>query len=360
MIKKIKVLLVDDSALVLKILTTALNLTDDIHVVGTATDPYMARERIKELAPDVLTLDVEMPRMDGLSFLANLMRLRPMPVVMISTLTRKGSEVTLNALELGAVDFIAKPSADMQGNLDEFVREVQDKVRSAARARVRPLEGPAGGHAPASAAPVRAPKATVSTAFKHMIAIGASTGGTEAIKAVLMGLPADCPPIVVTQHIPPQFSASYAKRLDDTCAMRVVEASHNQPILAGTVYIAPGDQHLSVHKFNGDYMCKLSQGERVNRHRPAVDVLFDSVIAHTDKNTIGVLLTGMGADGARGLLRMHDHGCYTIVQDEESSVVWGMPGAAANLGAADEILPLSKIAARLLQLPKTGRAIRAG
>jgi len=352
--KKIRVLVVDDSALVLKILTTALNLTDDLEVVGTATDPFMAREKIKTLNPDVLTLDVEMPRMDGISFLGNLMRLRPMPVVMISTLTSKGSEVTLNALELGAVDFIAKPSASLQGNIEEFAREVQEKVRAAAGARVQPLEKPLVAAVAAKPSGIRS-----STVFKHMIAIGASTGGTEAIKAVLMGLPADCPPIVITQHIPSQFSASYARRLNDTCAMNVSEASHNSPILSGHAYIAPGDQHLQIFKTNGKYVCKLSSGERVNRHRPAVDVLFDSVIEHADKSAIGVILTGMGADGAQGLLRMYEHGCYTIAQDEASSVVWGMPGSAVNLGAADEVLPLSKIAARLLQAPRADRGRRS-
>ncbi|MFT7132138.1 MAG: two-component system chemotaxis response regulator CheB [Cyclobacteriaceae bacterium] len=226
--KKIRVLVVDDSALVLKILTTALSMTDDIEVVGTATDPYMARDKIKELRPDVLTLDVEMPKMDGISFLGNLMRLRPMPVVMISTLTSKGSDVTLNALELGAVDFIAKPSATRAGNIAEFAREVQDKVRAAAGARMQPLEKRIAVAMPASSSATRG-----SSVFRHMIAIGASTGGTEAIKAVLMGLPADCPPIVIIQHIPAQFSASYARRLDATCAMSVTEASHNSPILAG-------------------------------------------------------------------------------------------------------------------------------
>jgi two-component system chemotaxis response regulator CheB len=352
--KKIRVLVVDDSALVLKILTTALSMTDDIEVVATATDPYMARDKIKKLCPDVLTLDVEMPKMDGIRFLSNLMRLRPMPVVMISTLTSKGSDAALKALELGAVDFIAKPNGMLAGNIAEFATEVQDKVRAAASARVQPLEKRIVVAKPASSSATRG-----SSAFGHMIAIGASTGGTEAIKALLMDLPADCPPIVITQHIPAQFSESYARRLDDTCAMNVSEASHNSPILCGHAYIAPGDQHLQIVKTNGKFFCKLSSGELVNRHRPAVDVLFDSVIAHADKSTIGVLLTGMGADGAQGMLRLHQHGCYTIVQDEATSVVWGMPGAAVKLGAVDEVLPLSKIAARLLERPTAGRSRKA-
>jgi two-component system chemotaxis response regulator CheB len=354
--KKIRVLVVDDSALVLKILTTALSMTDDIEVVGTATDPYMAREKIKKLCPDVLTLDVEMPKMNGIKFLSNLMRLRPMPVVMISTLTREGSDVTLNALEMGAVDFIAKPNASLAGNIAEFASEVQDKVRAAASARVQPLKKKKKlvVATPASSSAMRG-----SSVFASMIAIGASTGGTEAIKDVLMGLPADCPPIVITPHIPGQFSASYARRLDDTCAMNVSEASHNSPILSGHAYIAPGDQHLQIAKINGKFVCKLTSGERVNHHRPSVDVLFDSVVAHGDKNTIGVLLTGMGADGAQGMLRLYQHGCYTIAQDEASSVVWGMPRAAINLDAVDEVLPLSKIAARLLQLPKADRSCEA-
>jgi two-component system chemotaxis response regulator CheB len=352
--KKIRVLVVDDSALVLKILTAALSMTEDIEVVGTATDPYMAREKIKKLCPDVMTLDVEMPKMDGIRFLSNLMRLRPMPVVMISTLTSKGSDVALNALELGAVDFIPKPNAMLAGNIDEFATEVQDKVRAAASARMQPLEKRVTVATPASSSATRG-----SSVFGHMIAIGASTGGTEAIKTVLMDLPADCPPIVITQHIPAQFSASYARRLDDTCAMNVSEASHNSPILSGHAYIAPGDQHLEIVKTNGKLFCKLSRGELVNRHRPAVDVLFDSVIAHGDKRAIGVLLTGMGADGAQGMLRLHEHGFYTIAQDEASSVVWGMPSAAIKLGAVDEVLPLSKIAARLLEVPKANLSRKA-
>jgi two-component system chemotaxis response regulator CheB len=356
--KKIRVLVGDDSALVLKILTTALSMTDDIEVVATATDPYMARDKIKKLCPDVLTLDVEMPKMDGIRFLRNLMRLRPMPVVMISTLTSKGSDVALNALELGAVDFIAKPDARLDGNIIEFATEVQDKVRAAASARVQPLQKKVAVATPTTT-PASSSAKRGSSVFGRMIAIGASTGGTEAIKTVLMDLPADCPPIVITQHIPAQFSASYARRLDDTCAMNVSEAIHNGPILSGHAYIAPGDKHLQIVKTYGKFFCKLSSSELVNRHRPAVDVLFDSVIAHADKSTIGVLLTGMGADGAQGMLRLHEHGFYTIAQDESSAVVWGMPGAAVKLGAVDEVLPLSKIAARLLQLPKAGRSRKA-
>ncbi|MCB1644929.1 MAG: chemotaxis response regulator protein-glutamate methylesterase, partial [Pseudomonadales bacterium] len=298
MAKKIRVLVVDDSALVLQILTTALTDAGDIEVVGTAMDPYDAREKIKQLNPDVITLDVEMPKMDGISFLNNLMRLRPLPVVMISTLTSRGSVVTLKALEIGAVDFIAKPNASLAGDIDDFIQDVQEKVRGAAKARIQTLEN---RQRTVPAKPVSATRPRAPNLYSHVIAIGASTGGTEAIKSVLQDMPGDSPPMVITQHIPAKFSTSYARRLDECCAVNVFEAEHNMPVKAGCAYIAPGDFHLSIERFNGELLCKLDQSERVNRHRPAVDVLFDSVIRVCGKKAIGVLLTGMGADGAAGL-----------------------------------------------------------
>jgi two-component system chemotaxis response regulator CheB len=356
--KKIRVLVVDDSALIRQILTSALNAADDIEVVGAAMDPIRARDMIKELNPDVLTLDVEMPKMDGISFLSNLMRLRPMPVVMVSTLTSKASSVTLNALEMGAVDYIEKPNAGLSGDIAVFAAEVQEKIRVAASANVKQLKV-----VPKRALPSNLKLQDVDVAqqvFSHIIAIGASTGGTEAIKAVLSGLPANCPPIVIAQHIPENFSASFAKRLNNTCAIRAVEASHNQPVVAGTAYVAPGDQHLTLRNISGRYHCWLDKKPKVNRHRPSVDVLFDSVIESVSRaKAIGVILTGMGNDGAAGLRRMRDAGIFTIAQDEASSVVWGMPGAAVKLDGACQIMPLDKIAAHLMKLPKISREQRA-
>ena len=351
---KIRVLVIDDSALIRQILTSALNAANDIEVVGAATDPIRAREMIKQLNPDVLTLDVEMPKMDGISFLSNLMRLRPMPVVMVSTLTSKSSTVTLNALELGAVDYIEKPNASLSGDIEAFAAEVQEKIRIAAVANVRQLKA-----APKQALPsnLKLPEVSADAQiFSHLIAIGASAGGTEAIKEVLKSLPVNCPPIVIAQHIPEKFSASFAKRLNDTCAIRAVEASHNQPVVPGTAYIAPGDQHLTIRAISGKYHCWLDKKGKVNRHRPSVDVLFDSVVDQVVRaKAIGVILTGMGADGAAGLRRMRDAGIFTIAQDEATSVVWGMPGAAVKLGGACQVMALNKIAGHLLKLPKMPR-----
>jgi len=347
---KIRVLIVDDSALVRQLLTAAFDATEDIQVVGTAIDSFAAREKIKQLQPDVITLDVEMPGMDGISFLSNLMRLRPMPVVMVSTMTTKGCAVTLNALELGAVDYVAKPDALLNGDLTGFIEEVQEKVRGAASAKVRPLDIRKKKISETNQLDF-ASQASVIKHFDHIVTIGASTGGTEAIKDVLLDLPVNAPSIVITQHIPANFSASFASRLDSLCAIRVVEAKHNQPVNPGTAYIAPGGQHLTVHRMNGHYVCKLDSSPPVNRHRPAVDVLFDSVNKHANGKAIGVLLTGMGSDGAAGLLRLKETGCYTIAQDETSSVVWGMPGSAVRLNAADDVLPLLKIAAQIMSLP---------
>jgi two-component system, chemotaxis family, protein-glutamate methylesterase/glutaminase len=354
--EKVRVLIVDDSALVRKLLSSMLASDPAIEVVGTAADPLIAREKIKQLAPDVLTLDVEMPRMDGLTFLDNLMRLRPMPVVMVSSLTSQGADVTLRALELGAVDFFNKPGADLTGTFVESAAEICAKVKLAAIARprertvVRKLDVP-----PRLSADAVLPRTqTAGTrGGTRIIAIGASTGGTEAIRVVLEAMPPDAPPILITQHIPAAFSGPFAARMDNCSAMRVCEARDGQPIQPGHAYIAPGSQHLLVMWDGAKHVCRLHDGPPVNRHKPAVDVLFRSMAASVGAAGIGVLLTGMGDDGARGLAEMREAGSPTLVQDEASSVVWGMPGAAWKAGAAEEMLPLDDIAARILALAIT-------
>jgi two-component system chemotaxis response regulator CheB len=368
--QKVRVLIVDDSALVRKVLSTMLESDPGIEVVGTAADPLIAREKIKQLNPDVLTLDVEMPRMDGLTFLENLMRLRPMPVVMVSTLTEKGADVTLRALELGAIDFFTKPSADLANTFMEHAPEICAKVRLAAGAKPRErseviqLDHPrheVRHDAPRLEVPPRLsadavlPRAQTagSRGGTRIIAIGASTGGTEAIRVVLAAMPPTAPPIVITQHIPAAFSGPFAARMDTCSAMRVCEARDGQPIQPGHAYIAPGSQHLLVMWDGAKHVCRLHDGPPVNRHKPAVDVLFRSMAASVGAATIGVLLTGMGDDGARGLGELKEIGAPTLVQDEASSVVWGMPGAAWKAGAASEMLPLDAIAARLLALAQT-------
>ncbi|HET7810316.1 MAG TPA: chemotaxis response regulator protein-glutamate methylesterase [Steroidobacteraceae bacterium] len=352
--RKIKVLVVDDSALVRQILVEILKAARDIEVVGTASDPFMARERIKELNPDVLTLDVEMPRMDGLTFLANLMRLRPMPVVMVSSLTERGAETTLRALELGAVDFVSKPRIDIAGTLKNFSEEILGKIRMAAEARVVARRAPmitsvAPKHSADAILPADAGRRMLRTT-ERIIAVGASTGGTEAIRELLMGLPADCPALVIAQHIPAAFSTPFARRMDAMSALSVCEPTDGQYIMAGHVYIAPGGRHLLVERDGARYRCRLNDGPPVNRHCPSVDVLFRSVAQQVGPNAVGVLLTGMGDDGARGLKEMRDAGAPTIAQDEASSVVWGMPGAAHRLGAVQELVPLDRVATTVMQL----------
>jgi two-component system chemotaxis response regulator CheB len=351
----VRVLVVDDSALVRKLLSTMLASDPHIEVVGTAADPLIARDKIKQLNPDVLTLDVEMPRMDGLTFLENLMRLRPMPVVMVSSLTEQGADVTLRALELGAVDFFTKPSSDLASTFADSAQDICAKVKAAARARprartaVRKLDV-----APRLSADAVLPlsQSVGTRGGNPIIAIGASTGGTEAIRVVLEAMPPDAPPIVITQHIPAAFSGPFAVRMDHCSAMRVCEARDGQPIQQGHAYIAPGGQHLLVMWDGARHVCRLHDGPAVNRHKPSVDVLFRSMAASVGKATVAALLTGMGDDGARGLLELQQGGAATLVQDEDSSVVWGMPGAAWKLGAASEALPLDQIAARLLRLAR--------
>mgnify|MGYP003582783472 FL=1 len=357
MADRIKVLIVDDSALVRQMLTEMLARDSGIEVVGSATDPYMAREKIKKLNPDVLTLDVEMPRMDGLTFLSNLMRLRPMPVVMVSSLTESGAAVTLQALELGAIDFVTKPKVDLAHTLDDYALEIREKIRVAAGARVQERRAPPLAAKPVAVAekysadvilqrdgPRRPFKTTES-----IIAIGASTGGTEAIKEVLIRMPLNCPGIVITQHIPEAFSGPFARRMDSVSAISVCEAQDGQQVFPGHAYIAPGDRHLMLVRDGARYMCRLNDGPPVNRHRPSVDVLFRSVAANAGQNAVGVILTGMGDDGARGLKEMREAGAPTIAQDEQTSVVWGMPGQAVKLGGVDKILPLEAVAGQMLR-----------
>ncbi|KUJ71580.1 chemotaxis response regulator protein-glutamate methylesterase [Thiomicrospira sp. WB1] len=369
---KIKVLVVDDSALVRQMLQEMLNADPGIEVVGTASDPYDARDKVKQLHPDVLTLDVEMPRMDGVTFLKNLMRLHPMPVVMVSTLTEKGADITFEALELGAVDFVSKPKIDLAHTFEDYAEEIRRKVKTASRVSKYQLERHYARYAanktekpkvlpqPRLQAPQKYDtdaivKRTHSRHFsttEKIIALGASTGGTEAIKELLMRLPANTPAIVITQHIPAAFSQPFADRMDTISEMRVMQATDGQAILPGHVYIAPGGQHLLVERSGARYLCRLNDGPPVNRHKPSVDVMFRTVVQNVGKNAVGVLLTGMGADGAQGLKELQEIGVATIAQDEKTSVVWGMPGEAVHLGAADHVLPLEKIPEKILELVK--------
>jgi two-component system chemotaxis response regulator CheB len=355
--KKIKVLIIDDSALIRQILTEVFKTAPDIEVVGVAHDPIMAREKIKALNPDVLTLDVEMPRMDGITFLRNLMRLRPMPVVMVSTLTENGADVTLQALELGAVDYVTKPKQDIAHTFGDYADELLRKIRIAAAAKVDVIPGRASimkdveGRLSADVILGKKTPGHFRTTDR-IIAIGASTGGTEAIKQLLIRMPADAPGVVITQHIPAAFSAPFAKRMDKASAMSVCEAADGQQIVTGHVYIAPGNRHLLVERDGARYICRLHDGPPVNRHKPSVDVLFRSVAQNAGSNAIAALLTGMGNDGAQGLLEIKQSGGQTIAQDEKSSVVWGMPGEAVKLGAADDVIALQKIPERILALAK--------
>jgi two-component system, chemotaxis family, protein-glutamate methylesterase/glutaminase len=334
--RRIRVLIVDDSALMRQLLTHILGSDREIEVAGTAPDPLLARDKIKELNPDVLTLDLEMPRMDGLTFLEKLMALRPMPVLVVSTLTQKGADAALRALELGAVDYVAKPRVDIQNGVCELGAELIAKVKAAAVARIS-----ARRRAETSAKPI---------VFDHklstegrIVAIGASTGGVEALQQLLTGLPANIPATLITQHMPPGFTASFAKRLDGRCAMSVSEAIDGARALPGHVYIAPGNVHLELVRSGAHYFCRLQDGPRVSGHKPSVDVLFNSFAAVAGKNAVGVILTGMGSDGAAGLLRMRQAGARTLGQDESSCLIYGMPKAAKLLGAVETEFPLSRI-----------------
>lgn len=344
---KIKVLCVDDSALIRSLMTEIINGQPDMVVVATASDPLIARDLVKQHNPDVMTLDVEMPRMDGLEFLEKLMRLRPMPVVMVSSLTARGSEAALRALELGAVDFVTKPRIDIRDGLLAYADLIAGKIRIAATARLRPTRRAAMGGSPLTvveASLLQSP--LVST--EKLIIVGASTGGTEAIREVLQPLPPDSPGIMIAQHMPAGFTHSFAERLNSLCRIVVSEAVQGERILPGHAYIAPGGFHLSLVRSGANYVAQVDLAPPVNRHRPSVDVLFDSAARHAGKNAIGVILTGMGRDGADGLLRMRQAGSYTLAQDEASCVVFGMPREAIALGAAHEVVPLQEMSQRVM------------
>ena len=346
--QKIRVLVIDDSALIRSVMRELINREADMECVGVAPDPLVAREMIKTLNPDVLTLDVEMPRMDGLDFLERLMRLRPMPVVMVSTLTERGSDITFRALALGAVDFVSKPKMDIARGMEDYAAEIIEKIRAAAQARVRKTVAPLEAQQRLSADAILPSIAGRFSSTEKLIIIGASTGGTEAIKEVLTRLPADVPGILVTQHMPEAFTKSFADRLNSLCKISVKEAEHNERILPGHAYIAPGHSHLLLRRSGANYMTELNAGPPVNRHRPSVDVLFRSAANVAGANALGIILTGMGKDGAQGLLEMRQAGSHTVAQDEASCVVFGMPREAIAIGAACEVLPLQNIARHVI------------
>jgi len=340
-----RVLIVDDSALMRQLLTDILRQDSEIEVVGTAPDPIAAHAACERLAPDVMTLDVEMPRMDGLRFLENMMRVRPMPVVMVSSLTERGCDVTLRALELGAFDFVTKPKIDMARGTVALGAELVAKVKAAARARIRPAsrrKPVATLAAPPRLSPIR-------TTHK-LVAIGASTGGTEALRDVLSALPAESPPIVIVQHMPPVFTKQFADRLDKQCKIRVREACDGDVVMPGHALIAPGgDYHMEIVSSGAQWKVRLRSAPPLNHHRPSVDVLFESCARSVGPNAVGIILTGMGADGAAGLLSMKRSGARTIAQDAATSVVFGMPKAAIECGAVDVVAPLDEVAERLLR-----------
>jgi two-component system, chemotaxis family, protein-glutamate methylesterase/glutaminase len=340
--KKITVLIVDDSALIRQMLTSMLSSDPSIEVIGAAPDPITARTMIKQLNPDVLTLDIEMPRMDGIAFLEKIMALRPMPVVMISSLTQKGAEIALKALEIGAIDYVGKPTSDVQAGLNEKTAEIISKVKIAARANVVARQPSAANDGPSL---------TFSNykSTEQISVIGASTGGVEALRTVITTLPPNFPAILVTQHMPGSFTKSFANRLDTLSKMTVCEAEDGQRVLPGHVYIAPGEQHMELARSGANYICKLNQNPLVSGHRPSVDVLFSSTAKVAGSNAIGVILTGMGRDGAEGLLQMRKAGSYTIGQDQASCVVYGMPKVAFETGGVVKQLPIGNISANMLK-----------
>ncbi|XXN64732.1 protein-glutamate methylesterase/protein-glutamine glutaminase [Enterobacter ludwigii] len=346
---KITVMCVDDSALMRQLMTEIINSHPDMEMVASAPDPLVARDLIKQYNPQVLTLDVEMPRMDGLDFLEKLMRLRPMPVVMVSSLTGKGSEVTLRALELGAVDFVTKPQLGIREGMLAYSQMIADKIRAAARAKL---------HVRASAPMPVMLKAGPLLSSEKLIAIGSSTGGTEAIRHVLQPLPATSPALLITQHMPPGFTRSFAERLNKLCQITVKEAEDGERILPGHAYIAPGAMHMELARSGANYVVKLNDGPPVNRHKPSVDVLFRSVAVHAGRNAVGVILTGMGNDGAAGMLEMHRAGAWTIAQDEASCVVFGMPREAIAMGGTSEVVDLGHISQHMLAKISAGQALR--
>jgi two-component system chemotaxis response regulator CheB len=355
---KIKVLIVDDSRMIREVLTDILKDQPDIEVVGAAADAFEARDMIKKLEPDVLTLDVEMPKMNGLEFLDKLMRAKPMPVVMISSATERGSEVTFRALELGAVDFVTKPKLSEQ-TPDDYGDMIADKIRAARSARLKPPR--VADPNDTASMPAVLPKRPVPVGVKtseRLIAVGASTGGTEAIREFLVGMTPDCPGIAIVQHMPENFTRMFAERLNGLCQINVKEAEHNDAILPGHAYIAPGGKHLWVKRENGQLLAKLSTEPPMNLHRPSVDFLFLSAAKFLGADAIGVLMTGMGRDGAAGMLKMKEAGAWTIAQDEATSVIFGMPREAIELGAVHEVAPLGRLRERALA--RLGRKEIAG
>lgn len=352
--KKIRVLVVDDSALVRSLLKDIIDRQSDMECIGVANDPLIAREMIRELDPDVITLDVEMPRMDGLDFLGKLMRLRPTPVVMISTLTKYGADVTLRALELGAVDFVAKPRMDPVNGFGILAAQIVDKVRVAASARIKRLVSMPLQHLSQGKKGEVGPVLSSRYCSRTLVLVGASTGGTEALKKILVKLPVGFPAVVITQHMPPGFTATFAARLNSMCQIAVQEAINGERILPGRAYIAPGGSQLSVRRNGDSYVTVVEDSEPVNRHRPSVEVLFKSAARVVGRYAYGLMLTGMGDDGAKAMREMRDAGSYNFVQDEDSCVVFGMPRAAILQGAADEVLPLSDLADALMERVKLG------
>jgi len=343
--KKIRVVVVDDSALIRQVLSAILNGEADMEVAGTAADPLAARELIKQVNPDVITLDVEMPKMDGLSFLEKIMRLRPMPVVMVSTLTQAGATTTLKALEMGAVDFVGKPTLDLERGLKALGQELVAKVRMAASAKVRPLKPVAEP----AAGPKPAPAGLAYNSGDKIVVIGSSTGGVEALKEVIVPMPVNAPPILITQHMPKRFTGSFAQRLDSLSKVTVHEARDQQRVLPGNVYIAPGDLHLELARSGGHYFCRLSDGPEVSGHKPSVDVLFSSAAESAGPIAVGVILTGMGKDGAQGMMKLKEAGAMTIAQDEATSLVYGMPRVAKQLGGVQLEASLGKMADEILK-----------
>jgi len=339
--EKIKILIIDDSALIRQILSKLFAQDPELEVVGVAADPIIAQEKIKELHPDVLTLDVEMPRMDGLTFLKQLMSTNPMPVLMISSLTEEGAATTFEALELGAIDFTPKPKIDIQAGLEGQALEIIQQVKAVAKSSVKISYS----H---KTQPVKQVMAMTKTT-DVVVAIGSSTGGVEALKSILMALPPDSPPVMISQHMPAGYTKTFAERLNSLCQVLVKEASHGDRVIPGQVLIAPGDHHLLLQRSGAQYRVTVNQNERVNLHRPSVDVMLSSVAKYAGKNSVGVILTGMGNDGAKGMLQMKQSGAYTLAQDEESCVVFGMPKAAITLGGIHKTLPLTHIASELIE-----------
>ena len=349
---KIKVVVVDDSALIRGVMKEIVSSQSDMEVVGVAPDPIIARDMIRQLNPDVITLDVEMPKMDGLDFLERLMTLRPTPVVMVSSLTEKGSEITMRALELGAVDFVTKPKISIRSGMQEYAEMIAEKIRIAAKAKVR-IKSRKGVAPPP-------PIKTTMISSEKLIIIGASTGGTEAIKEFLVQLPPDAPGILIVQHMPEGFTKSFAQRLNGVCRINVLEAQGNERVLPGHAYIAPGHSHLLLQRSGANYMTKLDQGPPVSRHRPSVDVLFRSAARAAGPNAVGVILTGMGKDGAIGMKEMREAGAHNFAQDEASCIVYGMPREAVLAGGVHEQASLRDLPKKVLEyLAKdSSRALR--